>query len=64
MAEIWDCSLENEWGGLLPNGVGKNCPKQERIAGTGTIFFVQKSDIPKDRNITYGNFICDIRLHK
>ena len=64
MGAIWDCGLANEWGRLLPNGVGKARPKCEQIAGTGTIFFVKRSDISKDGKITYGNFICDTRLHK
>ena len=45
---IWDQGLENEWGPLLPNGVGKTLLKSEQIAGTGTIFSIQKSSIPKD----------------
>ncbi len=61
---IWTRSLSNELGRLLPNGVGKNRPKAERIKGTGTIFPIRKAQVPKDRKVTYANFQCTIRPQK
>ena len=63
-AAIWNTSNANEFGRLLPRGVGKSRPVEERIAGTGTFFPIRKRDIPQGRTATYGNFVCDIRPHK
>lgn len=60
----WTRSLANEWGRLLHKGIGQNRPAHERVEGTGTCFFVTKESIPKDRKISYGNFVCDIRPQK
>ena len=64
IGDIWDKALANEWGRLLPNGVGKLCSSKECIKGTGKFFFMNKQDIPKDCKISYNNFICDLRLHR
>ena len=45
----------------LCTGIGKIRPKAEHIEGAGTMFFTTKDKIPKDRKITYANFICNIR---
>jgi hypothetical protein len=34
------------------------------INGTSTCFFVELKNIPKDRNITCGKIVCDIKPHK
>ena len=62
--ETWIRSLANEFGRLLPHGVGKNRPVSERIQGTGTIFPIRKKDVPQGRKVTYANFVCDIRPQK
>ena len=56
-AEIQSLSNADEWGRILPNGVGKSRPESERIAGTGTIFFTNKLQVPKYRKVTYANWI-------
>ena len=63
-ADIWTRSTANEWGRLLEHGTGLDRPPEERIKGTGTLFFVAKSQIPEDRKATYANFICTIRPQK
>jgi hypothetical protein len=35
-----------------------------RLYSTNTIRFIQRSDIPKGRKVTYGSFVVDIRDHK
>ena len=45
--EIRDHFNANKWGRLLPNGLGKYIPANERIKGTGTIKFIKKSQISK-----------------
>jgi hypothetical protein len=62
--KIWERSTANEWGRLLAHGIGKDRPQAEQIAGTGTLFFVNKSEIPAGRKVTYANFICNIRPQK
>jgi hypothetical protein len=34
------------------------------IAGTDTYFFIKLTNVPKDRNITYGKIVCDYKPHK
>jgi hypothetical protein len=34
------------------------------IPGTNTCLFVELTNIPKDRNITYGKIVCDYKPHK
>jgi hypothetical protein len=34
------------------------------IAGTDTCFFIKLTNIPKDRNITYGKIVCDYKPHR
>ena len=63
-AKIWNRSTANEFGRLLPNGVGKFRPPAERITGTGTMFPIHRSNIPHDRKVTYANFVCGIRPQK
>jgi len=63
-AKTWTRGLANEWGRILPFGIGRNRPAQERIQGTGTVFFIKKSQVPSGRKVTYANFICNIRLQK
>ena len=59
----WTRSLANKFGKPC-KGIGKTRPKVDRIKGTGTMFFTKKDKIPKDRKITYANFICNIRPQK
>jgi hypothetical protein len=47
-----------------PHGIGRNRPPKERIQGTGTIFFIKKSQASKDRKVTCANFSCIIRPQK
>ena len=35
-----------------------------RVTGTNTIHFIPKSEIPPDRAITYGKFVCELKPHK
>ena len=51
--------LANEFGRLC-KVIVKTRPKADRMKVTGTIFFTTKDKIPKDRKITYANFICNI----
>ena len=57
--EIWTTSSADEFG-RLAQGVGG------RIKGTDTINFIPYNKIPNERrrDITYGRFVCDIRLAK
>jgi hypothetical protein len=53
---IWTRGFGNECGRLF-QGIGD-------IAGTDTGFFIKLTNIPKDRNITYGKIVCDYKHHK
>ena len=59
-APIWERGTANEFGHLLPDGIGKNWPKHDRIEGNVTIFSIRKRNIPAGRKVTYTNFVCNI----
>jgi hypothetical protein len=50
--------------GRLAQGVGKRRPADQQIAGTNTIFFIQKSDVPAGRQVTYCKQEASIRPTK
>jgi hypothetical protein len=54
-ATIWTRSLANEWGRLLPHGIGNGRPIAERITGTGTVHLIRKTEVPDKRKVTYAN---------
>ena len=54
MTATWTTLLANEWGHLT-KGI------KNRVVGTDTIDFIQKSEIPKGQKVTYGNFVCNYR---
>jgi hypothetical protein len=53
---IWERASTNELGRLV-QGV-------RDIKGTYTIVFIHPSEIPKERTITYGRLVCEIRPQK
>jgi hypothetical protein len=53
---LWRRGFGNECEGLF-QGI-------RDIPGTGTCFFIKLSNIPKDRNITYGKIFCDYKPQK
>ena len=63
-ANTWSTGLANEWGRLLPHGIGRDRPQSDKIKGTGTVFFIKKSQVPLDRQVTYANFVCTVRPQK
>ena len=48
----WTTASSNELG-RLDQGFGNN------ICGTNTIDFIHKSNVPSNKKVTYGNFICN-----
>ena len=52
--EIWLKGCENELG-RLANGL------PNRITGSNTINFIQKTNIPRNKKVTYANLVCDFR---
>ena len=51
---VWEQALSNEWGRLAQ---GNN----NGISYTDTIEFIQKAQVPADRDVTYASFVCDHR---
>ena len=52
--EIWEKALSNEWGRLAQGNV-------YGVNATDTIEFIQHTQVPKQRKITYASFVCDHR---
>ena len=50
----WNTSLTNIVG-QLAQGIGKNRPHNQGVKGTNTLFFIQRSQIPKNTKVTYAN---------
>jgi hypothetical protein len=59
-----DPSLQPLWKQGFGNEVGCLFQGIRDIPGTDTCFFVELTNIPKDRKITYGNIVCDYKPHK
>jgi hypothetical protein len=53
---IWRWGFGNETGRLFQD--------IRDIPGTETCFFVELTNIPKDRKIMYGKIVCDYKPHK
>ena len=51
---MWGKGQTNEFG-RLANGVGTRIPTV-----FNTIKFMQRTKVPRDSKITYGNMVCDI----
>jgi hypothetical protein len=64
MALIKDTRLQPLW----TRGFGNECRRLFQgirdIPGTDTCFLINLTNIPKDRNITYGKIVCDYKPHK
>jgi hypothetical protein len=56
--DVWTKSLAKELG-RLANGVDTGVPE-----GTNTIFFINRSQVPTDRKVTYGRIVWTIRPQK
>ena len=52
--KIWQKSLSNEWGRLADGNI-------YGIKGTKTITFISKHAVPRDRDVTYATYVCDIK---
>jgi hypothetical protein len=48
----------------LRNELGRICQGIRDIAGTNTDFGVDFTSIPKDRKMTYGKLVCDLKPNK
>jgi hypothetical protein len=64
MALMKDPSLQPLWKRVFGNEVGHLFQGIRDIPGTDTCFFVKLTNIPKDRQITYGKIVCDYKPHK
>jgi hypothetical protein len=53
---LWKRGFDNELGRLF-QGI-------HDIPGTDTCFFVELTNIPKDRKITYSKIVCEYESHK
>jgi hypothetical protein len=56
--ELWTTSFANKLG-RLAQGVGSHMP-----TGTETVFFINRSQVPTGRKVTYGRIVVGIRPEK
>jgi hypothetical protein len=59
-----DPRLQSLWTRGFGNECGRLFQGIRDIPGTDTCFFIKLTNIPKDRNITYGKIVCDYKPHK
>jgi hypothetical protein len=59
-----DPRLQPLWKRGFGNEVGRLFQGIRDIPGTDTCFFIKLTNIPKDRQITYGKIVCDYKPHK
>jgi hypothetical protein len=64
MALMKDPSPQPLWKRGFSNEVGRLFQGIRDIPGTDTCFFIKLTNIPKDRQITYGKIVCDYKPHK
>jgi hypothetical protein len=64
MALIKDPHLQPLWTRGFGNECGCLFQGIQDIPGTDTCFFIKLTNIPKDRNITFGKIVCDYKPHK
>jgi hypothetical protein len=64
MALVNDPDLQPLWKRGFSNEVGRLFQGICNIPGTNTCFFVELTNIPKYRKITYGKIVCDYKPHK
>jgi hypothetical protein len=61
---VKDLTLEPLWKRGFGNDLGRLFKGIRDVQGTNTCFFVELTNIPKDRHITYGKIVCDYKPHK
>ena len=54
--KIWEISFANELG-QLSQGI-------REVKRTNTVMFIPKSKIPKDKKVTYGKIVCEMKPEK
>jgi hypothetical protein len=59
-----DPSLQPLWQRGFGNEAGHLFQGIRDIPGTVTFFFVELTNIPKDRKITYSKIVCDYKPHR
>jgi hypothetical protein len=64
MALMNDPELQPLWKRGFSNEAGRLFQGIRDIPGTNTCFFVELTNIPKKRKITYGTIVCDYKPHK
>jgi hypothetical protein len=57
-------NLQPLWKRGFGNELGRLFQGIRDIPGTDTCFFVELTNIPKDRKIAYGKIVCDYKPHK
>jgi hypothetical protein len=63
-ALVKEPSLQPLWKRGFGNEVGRLFQGIRDIPVTDTCFFVELTNIPKDKKITYGKIVCDFKPHK
>jgi hypothetical protein len=64
MALMKDPRVQPLWKRGFGNECGRLFKRIRDIPGTDICFFIKLTNIPKDRNITYGKIVCDYKPHK
>jgi hypothetical protein len=64
MALMKDPHLQPLWRRGFGNECGRLFQGIRDVPGTNTYFFIKLTNVPKDRNITYGKIVCDYKPHK
>jgi len=59
----WLLSGGNEFGRLF-NGIGKNADGTQQFVGTNTCVWIDKSQVPKNKKVTYARIVVDVRPEK
>ena len=67
LKKVWNQLYKNKLGRLLQGfGTGKDGPNKKCVAGSDTLFFVKRENIPfkRRKEISFSKVVCEVRPQK
>ena len=52
------------WGRFFANELGHLAQGIREVKGTNMIMFIPKSKLPKEKKVTYGKIVCEMKPEK
>ena len=52
---------KKNWERYFANKLGQQAQGIREVKGTNTVMLIPKSKVPKDKKVTYGKIVCDMK---